>query len=99
MEFFGEKQMTRTKIIFFLSFFWQAEGVPQPLKRGGCTVHTGRTLHYTGGNRTGLARRAYIVNFRPASMIDVERKNDYDHGKAGFKASKKGQIHNADERK
>ena len=84
--------MTRTKIIFFLSFFWQAEGVPQPLKRGGCTVHTGRTLHYTGGNRTGLARRAYIVNFRPASMIDVERKNDYDHGKAGFKGMK-GQSH------
>ena len=52
-----------------------------------------------GGNRTGQARRAYIVNFRPASMIDVERKNDYDHGKAGFKASKKGQIHNADEQK
>ena len=27
-------------------------------------------------------------------MIDVERKNDYDHGKAGFqKASMKGQVH------
>ena len=47
-----------------------------------------------GGNRTGQARRAYIVNFRPASMIDVERKNDYDHGKAGLqKANMKGQVH------
>jgi len=70
------------------------EGVPQPLKEGGCTIHTGRTLHYTGGNLTSQPRRAYIVNFRPASMIDVERKNDYDHGKAGFqKATMKGQVH------
>jgi hypothetical protein len=47
-----------------------------------------------GGNLTSQPRRAYIVNFRPASMIDVERKNDYDHGKAGFqKSSMKGQVH------
>jgi hypothetical protein len=49
----------------------KADGVPQPLKSGGCTIHTGRTLHYTGGNLTDLPRRAYIVNFR--HFIDALR--------------------------
>ena len=60
------------------------EGVPQPLKRGGCTVHTGRVLHYTAGNTTNLPRRAYIVNYRPKTMIEFERANNYDHGKGGI---------------
>ena len=47
-----------------------------------------------GGNLASQPRRAYIVNCRPAPMVDVERKNDYDHGKAGFqKATMKGQVH------
>ena len=60
------------------------EGVPKPLKAGGCTIHTGRTLHYTSGNTTNLARRVYIVNYRPVKMIEFERKNNYDHGKSGL---------------
>ena len=60
------------------------EGTPQPLKAGGCTVHTGRTLHYTAGNSTEVARRVYIVNYRPKDMIEYERENDYDHGKSGL---------------
>lgn len=71
------------------------EGVPQPLKSGGCTVHTGRTLHYTAGNTTGKPRRAYIVNFRPKAMIEFERKHDFDHGQKSMDDCKqKGQIHN-----
>jgi len=70
------------------------EGLPQPLEAGGCTIHTGRTLHYTAGNKTAKARRAYIVNFRPQTMIDLEREKNYDHGKAGLEQGKlKGQIH------
>ena len=64
------------------------EGVPQPLKAGGCTVHTGRTLHYTSGNITNVARRVYIVNYRPKKMIEFERENNYDHGKSGMKNDK-----------
>ena len=63
---------------------FQAEGSPQPLRAGGCTVHTGRTLHYTGGNRTDTPRRAYIVNCRPKAMVEFERQRGYDHGKAGL---------------
>lgn len=60
------------------------EGVPQPLKAGSCTVHTGRTLHYTAGNKTSVARRAYIVNYRPKAMIEFERERNFDHGKSGI---------------
>ena len=62
-------------------FYKQEDGRPQPLKAGGCTIHTGRTLHYTGPNVTKSPRRAYIVNYRPKSMIDFEREHNYDHGK------------------
>ena len=60
------------------------EGIPQPLNAGGCTIHTGRTLHYTSGNETDIPRRVYIVNYRPKAMIDFERQNNYDHGKSGL---------------
>ena len=55
-----------------------------PVGAGGCTVHTGRTLHYTGPNTTDKARRAYIINCRPRDMITEERNNKYDHGKTGL---------------
>ena len=60
------------------------EGAPHPVQAGGCTVHTGRTLHYTGGNSTTQARRAYIVNCRPEAMVSFERDNQYDHGEKGL---------------
>ena len=55
-----------------------------PVPAGGCTVHTGRTLHFTGGNTTAQPRRAYIINCRPRDMITYERDHDYDHGKRGL---------------
>lgn len=57
------------------------KGVACPVSYGGCTAHTGRTLHYTGGNTTSNPRIAYIVNFRPRKMIEYEREKNYDHGK------------------
>ena len=60
------------------------EGAPHPVQAGGCTVHTGRTLHYTGGNSTTQARRAYIVNCRPEAMVSYERDHQYDHGEKGL---------------
>lgn len=59
-------------------------GEPCPVQQGGCTVHTGRTLHYTGGNGTNQPRRVYIINCRPGSMIEEERKQNYDHGLSGL---------------
>jgi hypothetical protein len=34
-----------------------------PLPAGGCTIHTGRTLHYAEANETGTGRWAYILAF------------------------------------
>ena len=49
------------------------------LDPGSCVLHHGRTLHYSRGNSTDLNRRAFITNFRPASMIAFERDRGYDH--------------------
>ena len=59
----------------------EAEGEEFPFKKGACSLHHGRTLHYTRGNITDSQRRAYILNFRPKAMIDWERRNGFDHGK------------------
>ena len=34
-----------------------------PLPAGGCTIHTPRTLHGTGSNRSALPRYAYVLGF------------------------------------
>jgi ectoine hydroxylase-related dioxygenase (phytanoyl-CoA dioxygenase family) len=34
-----------------------------PLPAGGCTIHTGGTLHYAGANNTNRGRWAYILAF------------------------------------
>jgi phytanoyl-CoA hydroxylase len=59
----------------------EAECVCVPLKAGSCTFHNGGVLHYSRGNSTDRHRRALIINFRPRSMIDTERKKGFDHGK------------------
>jgi len=59
----------------------EAEGEAFPFKKGSCSIHHGRTLHYTRGNTTDMQRRAYILNFRPRAMIEFERRNGFDHGK------------------
>lgn len=57
------------------------EGVPIELPPCSCTFHTGRTLHYSRGNSTHEQRRAFIINFRPQSMIAYERLHGFDHGR------------------
>ena len=37
--------------------------VPCPLSAGGCTVHTGRTLHFAGPNLSDFPRYAYVLIF------------------------------------
>lgn len=55
------------------------EAVAVELQPGSCTFHHGRTLHYSRGNSTGGHRRAFILNFRPATMIAFERARGFDH--------------------
>jgi hypothetical protein len=40
----------------------------------------GATLHYSHGNTTDSHRRASILNYRSAAMIQRERDNGMDHG-------------------
>lgn len=51
--------------------FDRSQAVPCVLPAGGCTIHTGRTLHYAGPNVSGAPRMAYVLIFdlapRPAS--------------------------------
>ncbi len=53
--------------------------VAVPLAIGGCTFHDGFTLHYSRGNSTDSQRRALILNFRPKTMITLEREQGMDH--------------------
>lgn len=53
---------------------------PVPLRAGQAAVHAGRTLHYSRGNTTSGHRRAYILNYRPPAMIELERAQGMDHG-------------------
>lgn len=64
----------------------EQEGLAAELKAGSCVWHHGRTVHYSRGNTTNRRRRAFIVNFRPAAMIELERSLGYDHlGKRSVK--------------
>ena len=49
------------------------------LEPGGCVFHQGGTLHYSRGNTTSENRRAFITNFRPKAMIELEREQGVDH--------------------
>lgn len=50
------------------------EVVACPLPAGGATVHTGRTVHYTGPNATDAPRRALIMAFsRPTRPLAEPR--------------------------
>jgi ectoine hydroxylase-related dioxygenase (phytanoyl-CoA dioxygenase family) len=44
-----------------------ASAVACPLRAGGATIHTPRTLHRTGPNRSEHPRLAWIVEFSPSS--------------------------------
>jgi ectoine hydroxylase-related dioxygenase (phytanoyl-CoA dioxygenase family) len=55
--------------------FDASKAVPCPLAPGGCTIHSGRTLHYAGPNTTGITRRAYILAFEvPPKLREQPRE-------------------------
>jgi len=54
---------------------YHEEAVACELPPGGATVHSSRTLHYTGPNATDEPRRAYILTFRaPPEERDEPRE-------------------------
>jgi len=55
------------------------ESVSVPLEPGSCVIHHGKTLHYSRGNSTKNNRRAFILNYRPKKMVELERQKGYDH--------------------
>ncbi|GGZ13078.1 SnoK [Echinicola pacifica] len=62
------------------------DALSMPLSPGGCTFHDGFTLHFSRGNITSSQRRALILNFRPESMIQLQRSQGIDHtGKREFR--------------
>jgi hypothetical protein len=46
-----------------ISGFDPGDAVPCPLPAGGCVIHTGRTLHGAGPNRSDHDRMAYVLIF------------------------------------
>lgn len=88
---FGDKRVTSViphrparEGCHVLTCDWSEDrGIPISLKAGSATFHHGLTLHYSRGNSVDKNRRAYIVNFRPQSMVDFERQKGFDHGKQG----------------
>jgi len=57
----------------------EAEAVAMEVNPGDCIVHHGNTLHYSRGNSVNKRRRAFITNFRPQAMVELERNMGYDH--------------------
>ena len=57
----------------------EEESIAVPLKPGSCAIHHGHTLHYSRGNSTSGHRRAFILNFRPKKMVELERAHGIDH--------------------
>eukprot|EP01006_Ploeotia_vitrea_P061107 TRINITY_DN77257_c0_g1_i1.p1 TRINITY_DN77257_c0_g1~~TRINITY_DN77257_c0_g1_i1.p1 ORF type:complete len:280 (+),score=93.76 TRINITY_DN77257_c0_g1_i1:3-842(+) len=64
----------------------ESEGVCISLEPGDATFHHGGTAHYSRGNSTSHVRRAYIINYRPAAMIEWEREHGFDHGRSASKS-------------
>ena len=57
----------------------EQDSVYVELEPGSAVFHHGRTRHYSRGNTTEHHRRAFITNYRPQAMIDLDRSKGYDH--------------------
>lgn len=55
------------------------EVVPVPIQRGDVTVHDERVMHGSGGNSTDGHRRAYVLAFRAAEAVAIERQLGFTH--------------------
>jgi hypothetical protein len=53
---------------------------PVPLNPGEAAAYGGATFYYSRGNSTDSHRRAYILNYRSACVIQLVGDNGMDHG-------------------
>jgi Phytanoyl-CoA dioxygenase (PhyH)/Family of unknown function (DUF5522) len=60
------------------------DAVCVPLRAGSAVAWHGKTLHFAGGNAMAAARRAFIVVFRPASVVAWQREHGFDHMRKGL---------------
>jgi ectoine hydroxylase-related dioxygenase (phytanoyl-CoA dioxygenase family) len=57
-----------------------SKAVPVPLKAGGATFHTQRTMHHTGPNHTDRRRRAYAIEVQlPPEKREVPLEKPWKH--------------------
>jgi hypothetical protein len=63
----------------------QAEVLPgesielAPAKRGSVTIHDEWVVHGSGGNTSVRERRTYVLAFRAAETVALERKAGFTH--------------------
>jgi ectoine hydroxylase-related dioxygenase (phytanoyl-CoA dioxygenase family) len=63
--------------------FDPADGVACPLSAGGCTIHSSRTVHGAGPNRSDAPRYAYVLIFQtPFAPVKTPREFPWLKGKA-----------------
>jgi len=73
---------------------YTSNAVACPLPPGGATIHTNRTLHYAGPNRTDEPRRAYILLFGvPPSARSEPRDFYWNTSKTTARQQRADQTH------
>ena len=64
----------RVHVVECISGFTPNDAVACPLELGACTVHTGRTVHGAGANRSAAPRYAYILVFENPRLPRTEAR-------------------------
>jgi len=54
-----------------------SKAVACPVRAGGCTIHSNRTMHYAGANRSDVPRRALILSFGIKPVPHVGEARDF----------------------
>ncbi|MEZ6096944.1 MAG: phytanoyl-CoA dioxygenase family protein [Pirellulaceae bacterium] len=50
-----------------------------PVKRGSVTIHDERIVHGSGGNTSDIWRKTYVMAFRDAETVRIEREMGFTH--------------------
>ncbi len=67
-----------------------ANPVACPIPTGGFTIHTPRTLHYTGRNATSQPRKAWIIHFSRFGQFEIALKRLFGRAPAPLGAPSLG---------
>lgn len=53
--------------------------VPAPVRRGSVSIHDEYVVHGSMGNDSESDRRTYVLAFRPATTVAIERSHGFTH--------------------